>query len=225
MTTTAAALAEKMKKKELRREFLARRKALSPAERRLLDAAIASRIAGLECWARAKGVVAYAGDGQEPDLSAVCRLALAEKKTLALPRFEAAAGVYQPVEVTDLGTDLVTGKYGLMEPRAELPAAAPDADWIWLIPGVAFDAAGTRLGRGKGYYDRLLAVYGGVKIGVFYRMQFFAGRLPCAAHDRKLDLAVTEIETVKFDPARADEPAAPEQLNQRKNQRQCLTKS
>ena len=74
----------------------------------------------------------------------------------------------------------------------------PEQDWLWLVPGVAFDGFGTRLGRGGGFYDRLLAAGFGHIIGVFRQVQFHAGQLPCEAHDRKLDSAVTEIQTYSF---------------------------
>ena len=119
-------------------------------------------------------------------------------KVLALPRFCAATGDYEPVRVTDLGRDLAPGRYGLSEPLPDLPAAVPTADWLWLVPGVAFDRRGNRLGRGKGFYDRLLEKYEGIGVGVFYRRQFYEGVLPSAAHDRRLALAVTEIQTIKF---------------------------
>lgn len=185
-------------KKVLRQEYLARRRAIPADERLLLDRAIAARILDLKEFELASGIVAYCSDGSEPDLAMVLESVLKCGKVLALPRFNAACGEYEPVRVENPVGDLVTGRYGLAEPEPGLPAVRPAADWLWLIPGVAFDRRGNRLGRGKGFYDRLLAEYEGIGVGVFYRRQFYDGELPSGAHDRKLALAVTEIETIKF---------------------------
>ncbi len=195
---TMAEEAGRNEKKVLRQEYLARRRAIPADERLLLDRAIAARILALPEFERAPGVVAYCSDGSEPGLAAVLESALKSGKVLALPRFVAARGEYEPVRVANPDRDLAAGRYGLMEPGPGLPAVRPEADWLWLIPGVAFDRRGNRLGRGKGFYDRLLAEYRGIGVGVFYRRQFYDGELPCGGHDRKLALAVTEIETIKF---------------------------
>lgn len=206
-------------KAELRKHYLALRKAVPREERKRGDAAICGRILALDPFAAAPGVAAYVSDGAEPDLEPVCRAVLAAGKVLALPRFVPETGEYELARVPDPARDLVPGRYGLPEPRSEMAKVTPGADWLWLVPGVAFDGAGTRLGRGGGFYDRLLAAGAGHIIGVFRQVQFHAGRLPCEAHDRKLDMAVTEIQTYScFGPG--GRPAAPELDNQRKNLKQ-----
>ena len=61
----------------------------------------------------------------------------------------------------------------------------------WVIPGVGFDASGVRLGRGKGFYDRLLKGVNGRILGVVYQLQLKES-IPAEEHDRKMDCAVTE---------------------------------
>ena len=70
--------------------------------------------------------------------------------------------------------------------------------FYWLVPAVAFDKTGTRLGRGGGFYDRMFAEYPGRKVGVFYQSQYSEEVLPSAEHDQKLALAVTEDKVYKF---------------------------
>ncbi|HPI40857.1 MAG TPA: 5-formyltetrahydrofolate cyclo-ligase [Pseudobdellovibrionaceae bacterium] len=61
----------------------------------------------------------------------------------------------------------------------------------FLVPGLAFNAKGVRLGRGKGYYDRLLQNYNGKKVGVGYSNQFWSGELPSELHDINMNYVIT----------------------------------
>ncbi len=187
-----------LEKKALRKEFLAARSAISPLERLVLDGAVSGHILSLSEFAAAPGVILYASDGTEPELRGVCESALAAGKIAALPRFVPDSGVYELARITDWERDLAPGRYGLLEPARSLPAVSGARDWVWLIPGVAFDAHGTRLGRGKGFYDRLLNGHPGIRIGVFYQCQFSDRALPKAEHDGRLAWAVTEIKIYKF---------------------------
>lgn len=181
-------------KRELRERFLALRRAIAPAERREKDAAICRNIRALECYRRSECVAIYATDGEEPDL-----FGLWGEKRFFLPRYRADLKRYELVEVADRERELVAGKYGLLEPRPELAAAAPEfaaCELLFLTPAVACTKAGVRLGRGGGFYDRMLA--GAVRpvIGVIYRCQL-AEALPVEAHDRPVEVVVTEEEVVE----------------------------
>lgn len=188
----------KTQKDAFRQSFLRRRREISPMERMVLNGAIAGQILSMEVFANAPGIVGYASDATEPELRGVLEEALAQHKKAALPRFNAARKVYEPVLITDFETDLVAGKYNLPEPRPELPIAEVDKDWLWLIPGVAFDGFGTRLGRGKGFYDRMLDSYPGNRVGVFYQCQMSEKALPCGEFDQPLTMAVTEKKVYNF---------------------------
>ena len=186
------------KKKVLRQNFLALRQQISGLERLLKDTAVENRIVDLECFAGAPGVVGYESDGYEVEIRRVMEKAVQTGKTVALPRYNRAKKCYEPVVVRNFDLDLIEARYGLLEPRPELPVATVDRQWLWLIPAVAFDESGTRLGRGGGFYDRMLSEYPGRRIGVFYQCQFCSEVLPQAEHDQKLELAVTEIKVYNF---------------------------
>ncbi len=178
-----------MKKRELRKHFLALRAALSPEERLRADAAICRNIRRLACYREACCVAAYASDGREPDL-----FELAKERRFFLPRYVAAKCCYELVEICDLERDLVPAKYGLREPRPELPAATPEFtanELLYLAPAVACTTAGVRLGRGGGFYDRMLAEARRPVVGVIYACQL-AKDLPREEHDRNVDVVVTE---------------------------------
>lgn len=178
-----------MEKRELRKHFLALRAALSPEERLRADAAICRNIRQLACYRETGCVAAYASDGREPDL-----FELAKEKRFFLPRYVAAEGCYELVEIRDPDRDLIPAKYGLREPRPELPAATPEFaanELLYLAPAVACTAAGVRLGRGGGFYDRMLAEARRPVVGVIYACQL-AKDLPREEHDRNVDVVVTE---------------------------------
>jgi len=98
--------------------------------------------------------------------------------------------------------DIAAGYQGIPEPREQCPVVAPDAlDWV-LVPGVAFDLAGRRLGYGGGFYDRLLPLLGAAaaRVAGAYDLQLVP-RVPAAPHDLKVGTIVTETRTI----AAADE--------------------
>lgn len=109
---------------------------------------------------------------------------------LYLPRFRSSDRAYEFAEVRDLGHDLRVGEYGLMEPAAECPALTNKQLDLVLVPGLAFDPNGRRLGRGKGYYDRLLPQVTGEFCGVAIDWQVLP-EVPAGPHDQRLDCILT----------------------------------
>lgn len=187
-------------KKEMRRHYLAERAALTAASRTAADAAICAALSAMPELKAAECIAAYVSDGTEVDLTALLLECRKAGKKVFLPRYSASSGAgYEMVEINDLSLDLVSGKYGLMEPGQELPAtpAGQIKDMLWLVPGVAFDTTGARLGRGKGIYDRLLNEFNGLSIGIFYECQK-ADKVPAGEHDKNLDMVVTEKMIIKM---------------------------
>ena len=177
-------------KRAVRREKIALRRSMPAEMRSAADAAINARLLDIVRTEKPSGLVAYVSDGTEPDLTPVMRCALQAGITLCLPRFE-PSGAYSIVMVRSL--DFPASHWGIPEPSADVPAAPPEllAEALWLVPGVAFDPACRRLGRGKGVYDRLLARGTGKTIGIFYELQRCA-ELPCEPTDQPVGRVVTE---------------------------------
>ena len=112
--------------------------------------------------------------------------ALGGGKSVSLPRYRPAQGFYEAAQVTDLERDLRPGKLGIREPAEHCrPISLKQLDLI-LVPGVAFDRIGRRLGRGRGFYDRLLSSVTGTKCGVAFDFQV-KEQLPEEPHDVRLD--------------------------------------
>lgn len=183
-------------KRVLRREYSARRNAISAADKAVFDAKICDNIRSLEIFRETEFLAAFIRLGAEPDLSP-----LFSGKRLFLPRFNAAEGVYEMVAVEDIKRDLLPGKYGIPEPLPTLPAAEPEflaSRVLFLVPAVACDRSGNRMGRGGGYYDRLLS---GIKIpaiATIYSCQLTTDTLPGTAHDVPMGTIVTEREVVEL---------------------------
>lgn len=87
--------------------------------------------------------------------------------------------------------DLVVGAFGILEPSANAESCPLDAIELFLCPGMAFTTGGSRLGRGKGYYDRVLAASpGAIRVGVCFREQVLQ-ELPVASHDQPMHFLAT----------------------------------
>jgi len=185
-----------MDKRKLREHFLALRRSIGVGERRGADRAICENVRLLECWRDADCVALYASDGEEPDLSGLFD---GGGKQFYFPRYRAENKEYELVRVEDPGSELVRARYGLLEPRPELPAAS-SGEWarmLVLTPAVACDRSGVRLGRGGGFYDRMLARSGKAAVAVVYACQL-AESLPREPHDLKVGFAVTEKGILRF---------------------------
>ena len=177
-------------KRAVRREKIALRRSMPAETRSAADDAINRRLLSIVRTEQPSTLVAYVSDGTEPDLAPVMQYALQEGITLCLPRFE-QSGSYSIVTVRSL--DFPASHWGIPEPPADAPAAPPEllAKALWLVPGVAFDSACRRLGRGKGVYDRLLAQGAGKTIGIFYELQR-CEELPHEPTDQPVGRVVTE---------------------------------
>lgn len=141
-------------------------------------------------WRSAQSVLFYASLPDELDLSPLWPIALAEGKIVALPRFSREANGYVACAIQNSSPALAKGKFGILEPDAasgEIPLNQLD---LVMVPGVAFDLSGRRVGRGRGYYDGLLAKVRGTKCGVAFAQQIQA-EVPAEPHDERVDCILT----------------------------------
>ncbi len=86
----------------------------------------------------------------------------------------------------------VLGPYGVWEPSPDSPQRDLQEIHGLLIPGLVFNKNGSRLGKGKGFYDKTLSSYQGVKVGICFDFQISPNPLPTEAHDVTMDFLVTE---------------------------------
>lgn len=154
------------------------------------------RIADLPLFAEAATVLGFVPLTSEVDISVLLDEALLQKKTVALPRcLDDGILSFHYVD-RHWRSQLVKGEYGIKEPLASLPLLALEESQkpiLAVIPGLAFSPYRQRLGRGKGYYDRLLArhIDGITCIGVCMDIQIVL-HLPVQQNDQVVDVVVTE---------------------------------
>jgi len=186
-------------KKDLRREAKARLAALGEAEKAAASARMPEHLGASGFWREARSLALYCSLPDEPDTRPIFELALREGKAVTFPRMLPRAGL-ELCRVEDWEHGLAKNLYGIDEPKAEnADLVAPRELDLVLIPGLGFDRIGTRLGRGRGDYDRLLTQLrpGCVRMGHFFAAQAF-GALPAEPHDQPLTAVLTEDGVAAF---------------------------
>ena len=144
-------------KSRLRKEMLEKLRAQTPDSRHRKRTQIVEKIREHPEFQRARVFMFYISTSQEVETRSLLEYVLGQGRTVAVPRVVRETASLEPVLIHHPEQDLAPGSYGILEPRAELsePLDLDRLDLI-LVPGIAFDRRGHRLGRGKGYYDRLL---------------------------------------------------------------------
>lgn len=144
----------------------------------------------------ARTILFFAPLPDELDVWPVLELSLALGVNCALPFFDVEKKTYGAKIIRTLATDIITGKLGVREPAASCAEIALNQFDLILVPGMAFDLSGNRLGRGWGFYDRLLENASGIKCGVGYDFQLLE-KIPAEPHDAKVDFILTPMRCVR----------------------------
>lgn len=175
-------------KTELRQKIRAALEKIPPAVRAVESVDLCDR---LEPQLRsAHTILFFAPLPDELDVWPLLEKSLAAGKVCALPAFDATTQNYSIRQVKNLATDLVTGKFDVREPAAGCAEITFAELHLALVPGLAFDLHGNRLGRGLGFYDRLLEKISGVKCGVCLDFQIVE-QVPSEPHDAKVGFIAT----------------------------------
>ena len=170
---------------------------MPPSLRQDYSRAILNRILGMDAYRRSQTVMAYSSFGSEIDTLPLLLAVLECSKTLLLPKVNRDAGALEVYEVKNIESDLRAGVWGILEPISEIcPCRTPSDQELVLVPGVAFDRQGGRIGYGRGYYDKLLAScrdanHSPHTIAAAFEAQV-VDVVPMEPHDVRIDLLVTE---------------------------------
>jgi len=176
-------------KRRLRRGLLAARRDLSAPTATQLAVAVCRRVCSLAAFGAARHVVAYAPIDNEVDPAVALAAARAASKCIYFPRRSPAGLEFLRADPESL----IRGAAGIPEPTGGVPLPEPDDAVLFLVPGVAFDPRGVRLGRGGGDYDRALSRHpAAVRIGLAYELQVASG-LPEDPWDVRMDAVATEL--------------------------------
>ncbi len=198
MTDPAVVLAKANLRKQLR-QALAQ---VTPAERARASAQARARLRRQPEWQQAQTILFYAPLPDELDLFPLAVEALAAGRQVALPRFAAATGAYAAAWIGDPARDLAAGRFGVLEPQPDCPAMGLNRLDLLLVPGVGFDVSGRRLGRGRGYYDRLLLAVSGPRCGVAMDQQILPA-IPTGPGDQRVDRLLTPTRWLVLQPGAA----------------------
>jgi 5-formyltetrahydrofolate cyclo-ligase len=151
---------------------------------------LAAHLVATDEYRRCRRIVAYAELAGELPLGSVIERARADGKAVLWPRLRPDGAL--DFAACERVEEMAVGRYGVREPPRASPAVSPGPDFLLLVPGVAFDARGGRLGRGGGAWDRALAESrGAFAFGVGYEFQV-VNAVPREAHDRSVDALLTE---------------------------------
>jgi len=192
-----------VEKQAIRRELRHRRKALPARVVEAAGAAVYGQLRILPAYAEAVSVVAYIAAENEIPTSELIAAVARSGRTLLLPRCDDPPALVR----WEPGDPLVAGYTGIPEPLVASPAVL-QTPAVALLPVVAWDLRGSRLGRGGGFYDRLLARLDGdiVRIGLAYEFQHVP-EIPREAWDISLDYVITERRTIRCGASTAGERA------------------
>jgi 5-formyltetrahydrofolate cyclo-ligase len=178
----------KAEKRELRRRLREARRTLGADRASALSHSACERLAALPEALAARTVAVYSAHGGEIDPAVFAAACVARGVVVCYPLVRADEALsFHAV----LPSTLAPGAIGIPEPPAGSPAVATDAIDLFVVPGVAFDLDGGRLGQGVAYYDRTLPLAPGKKVGLAYDFQVVP-RVPMEPHDVRMDLVVTD---------------------------------
>jgi 5-formyltetrahydrofolate cyclo-ligase len=178
-------------KEALRQRMSQLRRALPEAARRERAEAMCAAVVAHPLFAAADTILAYSPLRFEIDPGGIVRAALLHGKTVALPRVDAEARVFH-IHQFRAGDTLAESGHLILEPSADAPEIAASEVGLVLVPGLAFDAEGQRLGFGQGYYDRMLPkMLRATRMGLCYELSLLP-EVPSAAHDVAMHAVATD---------------------------------
>jgi 5-formyltetrahydrofolate cyclo-ligase len=191
-------MVENYSKQQLRKQMLAKLVALTKKELRRRSKNVETKLSSLSIYKNAEVVMFYHPIEGEVDIKEIIRKACLEKKA-CLPVTDLATKTLKIFQIDNLEDDLVKGAFGIKEPNKE-KAKELDINEIdvVIIPGLAYDYSRNRLGRGGGFYDRLLKKLPNSvkKLGVAFDFQILESLPTNLFTDQKVDLIVTEDRTI-----------------------------
>ena len=173
--------------------MLAQLKGQPTGQREEKSKIILERLRGFREIQEAEAIMFYVPLDEEVDTMPLLRETLAKGKSVVIPWVDRKSGSLLPVEIRDPSHDLTRGTYGVLEPKTKLvhPFNTARLSAV-LVPGLAFDRRGRRLGRGRGYYDRFLKTLPGSVRGFGLAFDFqVLDLIPASDSDICVDQIVT----------------------------------
>ncbi|PIR20196.1 MAG: 5-formyltetrahydrofolate cyclo-ligase [Deltaproteobacteria bacterium CG11_big_fil_rev_8_21_14_0_20_47_16] len=181
-------------KVSLRKRYADRRRGVLPEQRQLASQAVADCLTQLPEYQTGHNIALFSATPDEIDLSPFWECCRSDGKQCFFPHVTgqdmAFYQVLQPAELT-------RGAFGILEPSVKAPRLNPGRCDLIIVPGVAFDRQGGRLGLGKGFYDRYLPQVSGCRVGVCVD-ECLIDQVPCEPHDVRMHMVVTESGVIRI---------------------------
>ena len=177
-------------KTELRSKYMSIRKNMDITEKNNYDTKIFNRLISLEQYINAKQILVFVSKDIEVDTKRLIEYSFSIGKQVAVPKCLNNKGLMSFYYINSL-SELSKDTFGVLEPDINKAIEVTDyTSSICILPGLAFDKTGYRLGFGKGFYDRFLQNYAEIKIGICYN-ECVTSKLPHGRFDKKADFIVT----------------------------------
>lgn len=181
----------------LRREFLARRLNLSGRDLVRMSTLVQERLVETEEYKGARRLALYSSFRNEVLTDAIFLKALEAGKEVYFPRV-VRHGPHLDFFKVERAVDLVPGSYDILEPPQGGLCAEPESFDCLVVPGVAFDVSGARIGYGKGYYDRALQRVTKPVVALAFEFQLTPSKIPVGPRDSLVKTLVTESRVLRF---------------------------
>jgi 5-formyltetrahydrofolate cyclo-ligase len=179
-------------KRMLRRTMLRTRRNMDPAQVEATSRRIQAAVLAHPEFLRARSVACYLSLQHEVQTGEILAACWRQGKRVCVPAFNAETNRYELVWYAR-EDETKRGRLNIPEPKVRQRAGAMDVDFH-VVPALAYDRSGGRLGHGCGYYDRILGNWSGLKAGVAFDFQVL-DKIPTASHDVPVDLVITETAT------------------------------
>lgn len=177
-------------KKIVRKEILEKRDMLAKSQVESLSNKIQSNVLHWEKFINSSTIMLYSNHKNEVITKGIIEACFKMNKRVVLPKVIKESHDILPCLVEGLN-ELIPGVYGILEPDGSKIIDKNEIELV-MVPGVAFDMNGDRIGHGAGYYDRFLNGYNGIKAGICYGFQIVENAWP-DPFDIKMDYLITEM--------------------------------
>ena len=184
-----------MTKNELREKIRAERAGLDAGYMQTAGSAIAGRVLADPAYMNSRVIFVYASMADEPDTARIIDAALADGRTVCVPKCR-AGHVMDAVRI-DSRQELQPGAYGIPEPAEGGGTVPPEQIDLMIVPCVSAYLDGSRLGHGAGYYDRYMEQTRAKKMCLCFD-RLMSEDIPMGEHDIYMDIVITERETLRI---------------------------
>jgi len=184
----------KERKREIREEMAKMVKALSETELAERTEKIEDRLFAFANFMESRVPLLYMNLGSEVNTRGILKKCFEQRKVVILPGFDKEKYRMTPMKINNVDLDLKPGPRGVPEPNMKKCKVVPvDRLDIAIIPGVAFDEKGARVGSGQGYYDRLIPKLPVTtrKVALALESQIIQ-QVPMQSHDKHVDIIITD---------------------------------